>query len=152
MSTRDHELYHAGRPLRCGLLGLQALEEIVNNDATYHCNGHPTGLTCASLAQYALDQKRKKLGRLKVSVVPVVGSAETLRSIATALTKTDRGRQRELNAHVFHARAREGCPKSRAVVRELMGGADKATAEEMVRALCEWDEGWKLINEKLAST
>jgi hypothetical protein len=101
---------------------------------------------------YTIAQKQKKKKRRIMGVVPVVGTLESLRAVIHSVTKTDKGREREKYAKILQNKARNGCPKAQATTAELMGNYLRRESWEAMFSLCAWDEGWKVLKEKMAST
>jgi hypothetical protein len=49
-------------------------------------------------------------------------------------------------------KASNGCPKAQAIVAELLGNYRRQESWEAMFTVCEWEDGWKVLNEKMAST
>ena len=133
---------------------LDQLEEIQNNDTNYPCLcqvAEGDAMTCNTILQYTIEQKQKKRNRRIVGAVPVIGTLESLRAKIHAVTKVNRGGERERNARMLHMKTRN-CPKGQATVAELLGNYRCQESWEAMFGLCDWAEGWKVLKEKMAST
>jgi hypothetical protein len=108
-------------------------------------------ITCDEILLYTIEQKIKKYGRRIVAAVPGVGTAETVRAKIHGVTKTDRGAKRELYARTLHLKTRR-CPRAQAIVAELLGSYRSQDSWKEMFSVCEWDVGWKVLKEKMAST
>jgi lambda repressor-like predicted transcriptional regulator len=133
---------------------LEQLGEIRDNNANYGCECHQVDqtLTCADILSYIIEQKQKKGKRRLVGVVPVVGTFETVRAALRSVTKQNKGHVREQNAKTLRNKASNGCPKAQAIVAELLGNYRRQESWEAMFTVCEWEDGWKVLNEKMAST
>ena len=87
-----------------------------------------------------------------MGALPVVGTLESLRAVVHGATKTNKGGEREKYARLLRNKAHSGCPKAQATVAELLGNYLRQESWEAMFSLCAWDEGWKVLKEKMAST
>ena len=135
---------------------IEQLGEVKNDDTNYPCGcanlNLGDALNCGDILDYVLEQKTKKKNRRILGVVPVIGTFESLRAKVHGALKTNRGGDRENRARILHIKARSGCLKSRATVAELMGNYRRQESWEAMFGICDWDEGWKVLKEKMAST
>jgi hypothetical protein len=135
---------------------IENLHAILISDTTYKCDC--AGITknplanCTPRLVYAISQKEKKSVHVKRAAIPVFGTLDALRSKFHAITKSDRGGDRELNAKLLRNAARNGCPQARAAIAELLGNFTHQDSWRMMFAVCDWEEGWKVLKDKLAST
>jgi hypothetical protein len=133
---------------------LDQLEDIQKNNTNYPCRcqvADGDGVTCSNILEYTIEQKQKKKKRRFIGAVPVIGTLESLRAGFHAATKSNRGGQREMYAKMLHMKARN-CPKGQATVAELLGNYRYQDSWEAMFSLCDWEEGWKVLKEKMAST
>jgi hypothetical protein len=100
---------------------------------------------------YTIEQKLAKYGRRIVAATPVVGTGEVLRAKIHAVTKTGKGVKREQYARLLHGRAEE-CLMAQAIVAELLGSYRSQDSWKETFSLAEWNDGWKVLKEKMAST
>jgi hypothetical protein len=135
---------------------IEQLGEIKTDTQYYPCDcvnlGPGNSLTCGDILEYVIEQKTKKKNRRILGAVPVIGTFESLRAKVHGALKSNRGGDRENRARILHTKARAGCLKSRATVAELMGNYKRQESWEAMFSLCSWDEGWKVLKEKMAST
>jgi hypothetical protein len=131
---------------------IERLGAIQINETTYPCKCGESATKCADVLKYVIEQKEKKKTRRIVGAIPVIGTLESLRGIYRSLTKTNKGGERELMAKVLRNNARNGCPKARATAADLVGNYKKRESWEQMFSVCDWEEGWKVLKEKMAST
>jgi hypothetical protein len=118
----------------------------------YACGCDPDeSPTCRQILNYTIEQKLAKYGRRIVAATPVVGTGEVLRAKIHAVTKTGKGVKREQYARLLHGRAEE-CLMAQAIVAELLGSYRSQDSWKETFSLAEWNDGWKVLKEKMAST
>ena len=108
--------------------------------------------TCDDILKYTIEQKTKKASRRAVGTIPVVGTVAALKSKIHALAKTDRGGKREQYAKILRGKAHSGCPKAQAIVAELLGSYRRQDSWKEMFSVVGWDEGWKVLKDKMGST
>lgn len=129
----------------------------------YPCTCHQIEgvLSCEEIMDYVLTKKQGKLYHKSVASVPGASTLESLRAAfkgAYKRYKGTKGERREKFAHILFNKARNGsheqtaCLYCQAIVAELLGNYTKQASWEKLFAILDWDQGWKLIFEKLAST
>jgi len=128
------------------------LGEIQLDVTTYPCKCAEEASKCGEILQYIIAQKEKKKARRVLGAIPVIGTFESVRGAYRSLTKTDRGGERELMAKILRNNARNGCPKARAIVADLVGNYKTQVSWQQMFSVCDWEEGWKVLKEKMAST
>jgi hypothetical protein len=135
-------------------LHIKHLSEIQTNGTTYPCQCEEVEhtLTCDDILKYTIEQKKKKASRRAVGTIPVLGTAAALKAKIHAVTKTDRGGKREQYAKILREKAHNDCPKAQAIVAELLGSYRSQDSWKEMFSVVGWDEGWKVLKDKMAST
>ena len=133
---------------------MEQLTEIRDNDTNYACDclAVEQTLTCADILHYTIKQKEKKRNRRIAGAIPIVGTLESVRAVVRSATKSNRGHEREQYARILLTKANSGCPKAEATVAELLGSYRRQESWEAMFTVCAWDDGWKLVMDKMAST
>ena len=112
------------------------------------------GLKCAAIIQYIIQQKSKKLGRIFVDFVPGVGTVHDVGSKVRAVYKFTQGtlgQTRGYMAYELHKKLKT-CSVAQAVVAELLGSVHMQRSWVRALTVRDWDEGWKMLEEKMASS
>ncbi len=138
---------------------LKHLREI-ETSTTYPCSC--VVVKCSESLEYVIGQKKKKESNTIVGMLPVIGTLASVKNKIHALTKTDRGAQREKHAKTLQAAARgaaatgttesRACSKARATIAELLGSYRSQDSWKLMFAVCEDADGWKIIKSKLSAT
>lgn len=113
-------------------------------------------ISCLSILDYCISQKSKKQTTTAIGTVPVVGTVNAVKHKVHALLKKDRGGTRERNARILISKARGGreggCLLAQAMIAELCGSYTRHECWSEMFTIIDWDEGWKYVKEKMAST
>lgn len=121
----------------------------------YECVCHDDeGLNCKAIIQYIVQQKSKKFVKTAVSAVPAVGTIQSIGSKVRAIYKFGQGtlgQTRGYMAYDLHKKLKT-CSLAQAVAAELVGSVYMQRSWIKAFTIMDWDEGWKILEEKMASS
>ena len=112
------------------------------------------GQNCKSIIRYVINQKSKKLARTGVDMVPALSPIQSAGSTARAAYKFVRGtlgQTRGYMAYDLHKKMKT-CALALATAAELLGSVYLPKCWIKAYTVRDWDEGWKVLEEKMAST
>lgn len=112
------------------------------------------GQNCKSIIRYVINQKSKKLVRTGVDMVPALSPVQSAGSTARAAYKFVRGtlgQTRGYMAYDLHKKMKT-CSLAQAAVAEMLGSVYLQKCWIKAFTVRDWDEGWKALEEKMAST
>ncbi len=124
------------------------------SEANYDCLCPAEFKSCNDIIHYLIQQKSKKFNRKVISMIPGVSTLQFLghkgRALYKAFTGT-LGQERSFLAHELHKKTKT-CPLAQAAVAELLGSYHMQRCWATMYAVRDWDEGWRAIEDKMAST
>lgn len=136
---------------------LQRLKLLRNNEAHLypcHCINIEGAITCHDMLSYVIQKKQGKIYHKSLGSIPVLSTLETMRGVLKSGYKHlqgTKGTRRELVAKTLRMKARE-CNLCRATIAELLGDVTEQQSWQDMFGLLAWEEGWKIVFEKIAST
>ena len=141
---------------------IKRLEQL-RNQTPYPCMCHKidSATGCDAIMEYVLAKKQGKIYHKSLASIPVAATLETFRGALKSAYKRyhgTKGSNREKFAKILFNKARNGsrdqnaCLYCQAIIAELLGNFTKHESWEEMFAILDWDQGWKIVFEKLAST
>ncbi|MET4695642.1 hypothetical protein [Endozoicomonas lisbonensis] len=112
------------------------------------------GQNCKNIIRYVINQKSKKLVRTGVDMVPGLSPIQSAGSKARAAYKFVRGtlgQARGYMAYDLHKKMKT-CSLAQATAAEMLGSVYLPQCWIKAFTVRDWDEGWKVLEEKMAST
>ncbi|MCW7551146.1 hypothetical protein NX722_00420 [Endozoicomonas gorgoniicola] len=120
----------------------------------YECVCNDASQNCRAIITYIINQKSKKLARTGFDMVPALSTAQSVGLKARATYKFVRGtlgQVRGYMAYDLHKKMKT-CSLAEATAAELLGSIYLPKCWIKAYAVRDWDEGWKILEDKMAST